>query len=295
MHNLVRSNISIADSLDEVGSGLMFPKKDFFDTNRLRLSELYADYNEKAANNELHLLRSEWAFETSDDSNTKEAKDNKRHLAYGLYESRRLFVNKHWERLKAKNGGRTLYCPICGLEVCGEMDHYVPRDHDQFPEYSAHLDNLIPLCHYCNHGKLNKFLDENGERLFFNAYYDILTNRNILVGEVSLSQELPQITVSINPNLSETDIPDKYIRSTIEVLKLMVRFNEEAKKDLKKEMFRMSISKSGGRSWEVIKGEMIKVAMAFEEDHDIVYPTVLKAIANSTYMEEWFNRETNEL
>lgn len=297
MHNFVKSNISIADSLDEVGFKLKYPKKGFFAVNKERLKVLFMGYSQKAASNSLHTLTPEWPLQSSYDETQKNEIINKRMYAYGLYGSERIFVNKHWERLTAQNGGEKLYCPICGLHECEEMDHYVPRDHDKYPEYSAHLDNLIPLCHNCNHKKSNKFLGNDGERLYFNAYFDTLTitQRNILVGVITLSpvDGLPQIEVNVNPILSRTNAPDKYIISTIDDLGLMNRFNDKAKYWLKYEMVR--ISHRFGQSWKVIKNEMIELAMPLPGDPDIVHPAVLGAIANSTYMEEWFNNETNKL
>ena len=118
-----------------------------------------------------------------------------RRLANQLYGDDRPFVNAHWEYLTKANGGETIYCPICGMHECEEMDHFVPRDESQFPEYSAHLSNLIPLCHSCNHKKSDKFLDKNGKRIFFNAYFDILIDRTLLVCDISISDKdgMPQI------------------------------------------------------------------------------------------------------
>jgi len=291
MHNFVRYNISIADSLDEIGSGLMAPKKSFLDANRLRLSELFADYNHKAEANDLQSLKAEWAFEATDDKFDINEKNEMRQLAYGLYESDRIFVNKHWERLKAINGGKVLFCPICGLNVCKEMDHFVPRGLNDFPEYAAHLNNLIPLCHDCNHKKSNKFLDEEKrERLFFNAYYDTLTDREILVGKVTLSpvDGLPKIEVSENPRLKKNKVPDKYILSTIEKLGLMKEFNIKAEDLFRIEMELLCLKRTR-YAWKTITEEMKEFAKRIEGDHDIVRPTVFAAIAESEDMEIWFN------
>ena len=289
MHNFIKSDISIADSLTDVGSKLKSPKKEFFAKNKDRMEKLYINYNKKAKEDSLHTLESEWTLKTNDDKTTKDAIKKNREYAYGLYGSERPYVNKHWTTLTAKNGG-LLYCPICGLNECEEMDHYVPRDHDQFPEYSAHLDNLIPICHSCNHKKSNNFLSKNGERLYFNAYYDSLTHRNILIGKITLSpiDGLPQIEVNVNPLLSKEKTPDKYILSTIDDLGLMRRFNKWAKLLLKNEMTR--ITARVGLSWEVMRDEMNKLSTPMDGNPDIVYPAVMGAIAQSTDMEAWYNK-----
>ena len=289
MHNFKKPQKSIADSLKEVGAGLKSPKKEFFAKNKDRLSILFADYNKKAANNTLHTLKTEWGINANDDEDAKNTKIENRKNANELYDSNRPFVNKHWEALKNSNNGEMPYCPICGLNECEEMDHYVPRDEDKFPEYSTHLDNLIPLCHSCNHKKSNKFIDKNGERLYFNAYYDKLEYRDILVASIELSDldGLPQIVLSVNPKLSKTAAPDKYILSTIDDLNLMQRFNERAKLQLREEMTRLSVR--AGQSWDIIREEMNKMATPIDGDPDIVKPTVMRAIARSLDMEKWFN------
>ena len=289
MHNFKKPQKSIADSLNEVGSGLKSPKKNFFANTKDRLAVLFDDYNDKASNDALHTLKPEWPINTCDDAATKVTKNENRKNANGLYNSDRLFVNKHWETLKDNNNGEIPYCPICGLNECEEMDHYVPRDEDKFPEYSTHLDNLIPLCHSCNHKKSNKFIGEDGERLYFNAYYDKLEYRDIIVATIELStlDGLPQIVLSVNPKLSKMVAPDKYILSTIDDLNLMQRFNERAKLQLREEMTRLSVR--AGQSWDIIREEMNKMATPIDGDPDIIKPTVMRAIAQSLDMEKWFN------
>ncbi len=291
MHNFERSDISIEDSLNDVGFKLRSDQNVFFIANKERLKALFKEYNEKAANNTLHTLVREWVPDPTDDVAINNEKKNNQTYAYGLYGSKRPFVIKRWAKLIEKNGGDIPYCPICGLHLCEEMDHYVPRDIEKFPEYAAHLDNLIPLCHSCNHTKSNKFLGDNGERLYFNAYFDKLTDRNILVCDITLSpvDELPQIKVRINPELSETKVPDKYILSTIKDLKLMYRFNVRAKLLLRDEMDRLSASALRGQSWEVTQAVISDLAVPKDGNPDIVYPAVLRAIANSTDIASWYN------
>lgn len=289
MHNFAKPAKLVADSLKDVGKSLRSQKKDFFESNKSTLEVLFNHYDTLAIRDELHTLGKQWAIKAGDDDDTKLQKQEKRHLASQLYGDDRPFVNKHWEYLKEKNDGRTLYCPMCGLHECEEMDHYLPRGEQEYPEYSAHLSNLIPLCHKCNHKKSSKFLDANGNRLYFNAFYDLLMQRDILSCTISINPTdgLPQIATSISPSLSSSKKPDMYVISTIGDLELMARFESKAKEWLRYEMSRLSLR--AGQSWNEIKKEMAAMASPVADDSDIVHPAVLKAISESKEMETWFN------
>jgi len=276
MHNFVKSNISIEESLESVKKKLHSPKKEFFATHKDELVSLYHNYDDLATRDELHTLQPHL-----------NDRDN-RCIAYELYGSNRPFVNYHWEKLTELNGGETLICPICGLKDCEEMDHFLPREENMFPEYSTHLTNLIPLCHSCNHNKSTKFLDAGKNRLFFNAYFDILTKRDIVVCTIELStlDSMPQVKVEISPSLSAEQKPEKYILSTIKELELVPRFRNSAKIKFKNELNRLKIR--ANQDWESIKKEYVSLYAIERNYPDIVYPAVLKAIAESSVMEEWF-------
>lgn len=288
MHNFSRPITKVEDNLVAVGKNLRSPKKEFFATNRTLLATAYNEYDKLAGKDLLHTLSRLWEIMPEMDEAAKKAARDNRQLAYGLYGDDRPFVNAHWEYLTAQNGGETLYCPICGLHECEEMDHYVPRGLDSYPEYAAHLSNLIPLCHNCNHKKSEQFLDDHGNRIFFNAFYDILTSRELLECKITLnpSDGLPQIQTYLSSALKAGRKPDDYVISTVNKLELMKRFEAKARQILKKEMIRLS--KRAGQDWEVIKSEMQGMATPIAGDPDVVTPAVMSAIADSKEMETWF-------
>ena len=288
MHNFAKPVKPVKDALKSVGKGLHSPKKEFFASNEVVIESLYNEYDVKAEKDELHLLSQQWPINVGDSVAIKKDKTESRHYANQLYGDDRPFINEHWEYLTDQNGGETLYCPICGLHECEEMDHFVPRDESEYPEYSAHLSNLIPLCHNCNHKKSSKFLDDAGKRLFFNAFYDLLTKRDVVVCEITNSPKdgLPQVEAKVNPTLSETQKPDMYILSTISELNLMKRFDDKAKQWLKKEMNRLE--RRAGQDWDSIKAEMKPLVSPAADDPDIVYSAVIGAIVDSDVMEKWF-------
>lgn len=288
MHNFVKPSTPVKDALNSVKKGLQSPKKEFYAKNETVIETLYDSYDKMATNDELHKLAPFWQINPEDDKKTIGSKKVKRHLAYKLYGSKRPFVNDHWEAVKKSNGGETLYCPICGLNACEEMDHFVPREEDLFPEYSAHLSNLIPLCHNCNHKKSTKFLDTNGNRIFFNAFYDLLSKRDILECRIISSplDGMPQIKTDVSSGLTKSKKPDMYILSTITDLDLLKRFQAKAKLHFKKEMSRLSVR--AGQDWAQIKTEFAVLSTLGTEEPDVVYPAVMKAISESPIMEAWF-------
>lgn len=288
MHNFVKPTTPVKDALKSVKKGLQSPKKEFFAKNEAAIETLYDNYDKMAANDELHKLSPLWQINPADDKRTILFKKAKMHLVYKLYGSKRPFVNDHWEAVTKSNGGETLYCPICGLHECEEMDHFVPREEDLFPEYSAHLSNLIPLCHNCNHKKSTKFLDEKGKRIFFNAFFDLLTKRDILECNIISSplDGMPQIKTDVSPGLNASKKPDMYILSTITDLELIDRFRAKAKMHFKKEMSRLTVR--AGQDWTQIKTEYVALSTPGTGEPDVVYPAVMKAIAESPIMESWF-------
>ena len=288
MHNFLKPTVAAADALKEVKKYLHSPKKEFFVSHAAQLETLYDAYDTIASKDELHTLAPYWSIKSTDDDGAKQSKKNNRHLAYELYGSERPFVNAHWEAVSKENGNETLYCPICGLTECEEMDHFVPREENLYPEYSAHLSNLIPLCHSCNHKKSIKFLDKSGKRIYFNAFYDTLTRRDILECSIISSpiDGTPQITTMVNPSLNPTQKPDVYILSTIADLELLKRFQSRAKLLFKKEISRLATR--AGQDWGQIKAEFTSISLPVFGEPDVVYPAVMKAISKSTVMETWF-------
>lgn len=64
--------------------------------------------------------------------------------------------------------------PYCLISEADSKDHYLPKE--KFPEFSFFVFNLVPCCTNCNRRKGEKWLDQ-GERAFFNPYFDLLPKR----------------------------------------------------------------------------------------------------------------------
>ena len=119
MHNIEIYNVNAEDDVLESGKGLHGEKKAFFDSVKDKLKKAYIDYDDKAINGNLVSL-SPLSILGQDDTN--------RNKAYNLYWSGRSLVKKHWENLERQNGGESILCPICGLTIAKEMDHYGPGE-----------------------------------------------------------------------------------------------------------------------------------------------------------------------
>ena len=289
MHNFIKPSVATNDALDAVKKYLRSPKKEFFASNVALLKKLYEGYDKAASIDELHKLTPYWKIYSTDDAKNADLKKNDRHLSHELYDSDRAFVNAHWEAITKANGNETLYCPICGMKECEEMDHFLPREENMYPEYAAHLSNLIPLCHTCNHSKSTKFLNDKKDRIYFNAFYDTLNRWDIIEGVISVCplDGIPQIKMLVNPTLSTTTSPDRYILSTIADLNLLHLYQDKAKIYFKREIRRLQ--SRVGQPWDDISSELSKEASIHAYDPDIVYPAVMKAIVQSSVMESWFS------
>lgn len=222
MHNLNRSSHDVNHGITHTKKGLSQEKKDFVDNQNLKDDHLY--YDSKASNGTLNTLRPKWT----------EAQAVERGIAYNLYGSTRPIIRNHWAELQKNNGNTAIVCPFCGLTDADEMDHFIPRGQERlFPEYSTHYSNLIPLCHNCNLSKGDDWI-EDGQQIFFNAYFDRLDGIEILRCEISrdISTGLVLSTILLNITGCENDICRRVV-NTITRLKLLSRFSRDSNKILR--------------------------------------------------------------
>lgn len=293
MKNLRRSNISIEEGLRQAGLGLHIVKRTFFNMYQETFRQCFSEYDRYAQNGNLNILRPIWEDALDDTPEEKSEKEYNRELAKRIYDSHRPFINKHWDILKNQNGGRVLICPICGLNECNEMDHYIPSSVMQ--EYSFHLTNLIPLCHSCNHKKSDKWLDNDGRREIFNAYFDEEYPEPIIACSIRLSEidGQPEICVNINQSLQPDNPSHKIILSTIDKLHLLYEYRSILRNVFSDELVRINSSyrqqsdrKTIHEIWDEQKN--IYHLMLAQPDR-LTLPTlcIITAIVNSEVMDEW--------
>lgn len=294
MHKFKVYPIDIDDNLKNVGKGLHEPKKTFFAAESGNLRKSFVEYaaHAKTIPVSLETMHPLWEDKATDTDRQKQEKQIKRDSAYSLYGSNRPFVNRHWEKLKTVNGGRTLMCPLCGLTQCTEMDHYMPRA--VFHEYSAYVGNLIPLCHGCNQDKHDDWTDTKGKRIFFNAFYD-KPAISIVKCDIIKSNGLPKAKVTINPALDKNDYSDAVVLRTIGKLKLLGKFQIQADVNMRSEIARMRTNYACQKAMykddrQVFWREQAKLFIEYTsqpENFDFLQMALFKAIANSKIMENW--------
>lgn len=85
-------------------------------------------------------------------------------------------------------------CPFCLFGEVYEVDHFLPRQ--AFPEFSVLPDNLVPICHPCNHKKRQK-VPEGGGAFFLHPYFDVLPAIHWLNASIELVADGPAIRYSV--------------------------------------------------------------------------------------------------
>lgn len=171
----------------------------------------YAEYDAKTIPCKLEEVQSHYSDAT------------KREMLYNMYDRSRQYMVDLWEEVAKKNGVLPM-CPICGKHEVTDWDHYIPRS--VMPEYSMHVHNLIPTCTYCNGDKHGNWI-ENGKRVYFNAYYDVMPDlRDVLDIKIEISQdtETPMVKVLLKPLSAETPDNIRIVKSTIVKLDLISNY-----------------------------------------------------------------------
>lgn len=288
MHNFKKSSKTVHEAMDDVAKGSHTETRSFVDKYRAELEKLYEEYDNKAANQQLEFLKPYWEEKPSDSEDGKTQKAANRKSAHDLFAHRK-YYNDLWEELKRLNGGKTLRCPICGIENCRDMDHYVPRDVELMPEYSVHYSNLIPTCHTCNNNKGTLFLSSSNKRLVFNAYFDDIAGKEILKCNIDKSpvDGQPMASIVQSPTLDPTDYVDSIVISTLTLQKLglMIRFQEKMEDGLKKELVRLCLRK--GDNWDKISDDYKQCAQSGA--FDFLERLLFETMSNSSIMRDWFN------
>lgn len=153
-----------------------------------------------------------------------------------LYESGSEHTARLWSELERINGNTKIMCPICGHDFATELDHYVPRE--KYCEYSIHLWNLIPLCHYCNSKKDVLWLNENGKRIIFNAYLDSPADIDYWYVTVQIINNLPHISIAVDPQRVQTPSDELEI-STINELDLCTFYEDYVNRNLRESIYKI--------------------------------------------------------
>lgn len=221
--------------------------------------------------------------------------DNTKKVLYNMYDRERKYMQTEWESV-AKRNGALLLCPICEMRYVTDWDHYIPRS--VMPEYSMHLQNLIPTCGDCNRNKKNEWL-KDGKRIFFNAYYDETADlKDVLDASLIIKKDLPSISISLKQNTEETPDNIRIAISTIANLKLIKRcWQEKVNCFLRMCVTRCvsSVKVKRKKHEDVVIADIWKEEKEIIEEiidssvcHDCIEKLVYQIIVDSDEFESWF-------
>jgi hypothetical protein len=85
-------------------------------------------------------------------------------------------------------------CPYCSLDEVYELDHFLPKG--VFPDLNVVPINLIPICHPCNHIKLEA-VPLAADRHFLHPYFDVLPNVQWLFATLTLEAGGPVLSYRV--------------------------------------------------------------------------------------------------
>lgn len=219
--------------------------------------------------------------------------------AYDLYGSKVRYVAEHWAALRnaeRRPGVEMSYLWTRGLY---EMGHFAPRS--KFPEHSCHLSNLIPLCHNCNNNKGDDWLNNSGEQIFFNAFYDRNIPESIIKCdfEISEADNLIRAKVSFSEHLDNRIPEHRRIKETIGTLRLMDKFEYEANNVLNREAKRFIARFVENREKyenieEFFSAYIKEINRYLEKDGDFIEKEVLRAIISSEEFRTFISSQLDE-
>lgn len=136
-------------------------------------------------------------------------------------------IVKYRERLDRDNNGRTATCPICEASAANSLDHYIPQN--EYPLYVVHPRNLIPCCTECNGHKQEKVIDDNKERLYWNAFLDEQPTEQYLFCSISANSiGLPKCEYEIKQGNIDNKLW-KIIKKTFEDFELINKYRIQSK------------------------------------------------------------------
>ena len=227
MKNLIYNIETKEDYKKELRRNLRAENRTFFTANQSGYDISYQSYLDNIHPCLLERVNPLWA---EDDTESKKSSSE-------LYEHKKAFRKKCWQTAETLNGGKDILCPLCEISHCDELDHYIPREN--MPEFSVFSPNLIPLCHDCNHTKGTYWLDENQNRLIFNAYFDIIIEKPICVCKIFLVDGFPYAKVDMNGDFDNNNVNELRIKTTIEKLHLVERWQSRCEEYFNLEIIRL--------------------------------------------------------
>src|SRR5579871_3699900 len=130
-----------------------------------------------------------------------------------------------------KGAGRAIYdeirssldkCPFCNFGEVYELDHFLPKG--SFPELNVLPINLVPICHPCNHIKLER-VPESRREYFIHPYFDELPDdERWLFAELKRSSDGPVLIYRVDLDRAKYGTLARRLGYHFRELKLSQRF-----------------------------------------------------------------------
>lgn len=219
------------------------------------------------------------------------AKCDESTTAHDMYTSQPEMIQNIRNDLMVLNGGGKVYkCPLCEVNDVCHLDHYIPRE--KMPEFSVHPLNLIYLCHDCNEIKDTLWLDGAGNRIIFNAYYDRLSGKQLLVCNVNrVVNSLPWADVVENTAIVHNQDSLREL-NTLKSLKINIMYESKVN-DMLQTQCKLAIEQvrlflNNGMdidaAWNLLRKSYIKT---LHSPLDVISRLTLQGMADSTVMKGW--------
>ncbi len=123
------------------------------------------------------------------------------------------------------------FCPYCGTTTNTTHDHYLPAN--DFPEFAVHALNLVPCCSLCNTIKGDRWIDQNGQRLFINFYLDDIPDGTYLHADLVTRPRFDTVGARFRIEQGELELEEwELIRHHYDRLGLIERYNENANDEI---------------------------------------------------------------
>ena len=222
-------------------------------------------------------------------------KCSERTTAHNMYESGHDLIQEIRNDLMQINGGGGMYkCPLCEVNEVYHLDHYIPRD--KMPEFSVHPSNLIYLCKDCNEMKDTKWLDGAGERIVFNAYYDKISGKEILICKVNtIVDGMPRAEIVENTSIQHNDESSREL-STLKSLGIDKMYERKVNDMLQSQcmltIVQVRLAMENGQSfdeaWSVLRQSYLNV---LARPLDVISRLTYKGMSNSPVMRNWLESE----
>lgn len=96
--------------------------------------------------------------------------------------------------LTEDDGFKDNFCPICGVNLVNNMDHFLPQS--KFALFVIHPRNIIPSCSICN-GHKSSNIKDGDKRKFWNPYIDTPPTEEYLFCDVNIEDGIPTVLFHI--------------------------------------------------------------------------------------------------